>query len=784
MTSKTHNRHLLFAAVTTGALASSGLAYAAENAPAVPDADSNTGQLEEVTVTAQKQRQSLQEVPLSIAAVSSQELDRRAINGLGDMTVPGVNVSYNVRATVAIRGISSGFNSSFDQSVPLFLDNVYFGKSVMSQIGLFDLERVEVLRGPQAIFFGKNAVAGAFSVVARRPDDQFAADVSAATDFEAQEQIYRGGVTLPATDTLSFRLAGSYDKMEGWLDNTFLGGHDPQKLEKDGRIGMLWKPTADFSLYTKYDYFKRDLFGSPSENYNCGVLAPLVPGFINLAHDDCKLDGKISSAYSPQLVNNIPDRADGRSSADILKVQGGVSEASYNFLDGYNFTGTVGHYTAHSFGQSKSGTEYTWSTSAPQENYRLTSVEARVSSPTTDRLSWITGVYYDDEQDDLFYPATNYPCGDPRLGTCATALAGRNLLLDSRTEGHSWSAYAQASYKILDPLTLVVAGRYSSVTKSVPHQGLFTAPILYDPITGTATPTGPLAPTFTFDGQHRVDTRFQPAVTLEYRPWSGAMFFTSYKEGFKAGGFDVEAFSLNPFGNTAFEPEYVKDYEAGMRLDFFDDRARLNFTVFRSDFTNLQVSSFNTVAGLGFFTQNAAAERSQGAEVEGKLQVTRSLAVGFDASYLDAKYRDFPGASCYAGQTVAQGCIGGRQSLAGHATVYSPRWSGNVNSTYTHSIGEFRGETLEFVGFANVYLSDRYIVDVRDGPYSAQPGYGKIDATLGLQTSRWNLSFIGRNLNDRRVYDTRQEASSSGFRLFSAQLRRTRELMLQLRFQY
>jgi len=239
MVSNITNRHLLCAVVVTGALTNTGLTYAAEDAPTGAGEDSNVAQLAEITVTAQKQRQSLQEVPLSIAAVSSEELERKAINGLGDMTVPGVNVSYNVRATVAIRGISSGFNSSFDQSVPLFLDNVYFGKSVMSQIGLFDLERVEVLRGPQAIFFGKNAVAGAFSVVTRRPGHEFSADLSASYDFEAQEQIYRGGVTLPANDTLSFRVAGNYESMQGWLDNTVLGGHDPQQHEKDARVSML-----------------------------------------------------------------------------------------------------------------------------------------------------------------------------------------------------------------------------------------------------------------------------------------------------------------------------------------------------------------------------------------------------------------------------------------------------------------------------------------------------------------------------------------------------------------
>jgi len=788
MASKIFNQHLLFAAVATGALVSTGRAFAAENPPvpaaAPAEEESGTAQLAEVTVTAQKQRQSVQDVPLSIAAISSEELQGRAINTLNDLTVPGVSVSYNVRATMSIRGISSGFNSSFDESVPMFLDDIYFGKSVMSQVGLFDVERVEVLRGPQTIFFGENATAGAFSVVTRRPGNELAADVSAGYDFEAREQIYQGGITLPATDTLSFRVAGKYESMQGWLDNTVLGGRDPQQDEKDGRVSMLWKPTSDLSVYAKYDTFIRDLYGSSTENYNCGALAPLTPGFINLAHDNCTLNGKISATYAPQVVNNIADLTDGQSSADLLKVQGGETEVSYNFLDGYNFTGTLGHYQAHSFGESKSGTEYTWSVSAPQENYRLTSVEWRVSSPTTDRLSWIAGVYYDNDQDGLYYPAITYPCGDPRVATCATALNGRDLLLNALTQEHTWSGYAQVSYRVIDPLTVVLADRYSSVTKDVPFQGLYTAPVLYSPVLGMAAATGALKPTFTLDGQSRDDTRSQPAVTLEYRPRTGAMFFASYKEGFKAGGFDVEAFSLNPQGNTAFAPEYVKDYEAGMRLDFLDGRARFNITGFRSDYTNLQVSSFNTVAGLGFITQNAAAERSQGAEFEGKFQASRSVSLGFDASFLDAKYEEFPGASCYADQTAAEGCVGGRQNLAGHPTIYSPRWSGNVNGTYTRDVGMFQGETLQFVGYADLYLTDRYIVDVRDGPFSSQPGYGRIDSTVSLQTDRWNLSLIGRNLNNVFVYDTRQEAGSAGLEIFSAQLRRTREVMLQIGFKY
>lgn len=779
MASGFSHRHLLLVTCAGIAMSNAGTAFAQDESDASQASAEASGDSNVIIVTAQGREENLQDVPISILAISDEQLARSAIKELSDLNIPAVDMAYNLRMTVAVRGVSTGYNSSFDQSVPLFLDKVYFGRSVMSQIGLLDVERVEVLRGPQPVFFGKNAIAGAFSVITKRPDFDVEANVSLGYEFEANEQVYQGGVTVPASDTLAFRFAGSYREMDGWLKNNFLGGAGPNQDELNFRVGALWEPTPELSLYAKYENFSRNRHGDAYEAYNCGTLPA---GYIDFANDDCELNGESSSANEPDLYPNI-DRGSERGSYEEFRTDGGLVEASYDLSGGYNFTATLAHYRAETFAiTERGGTQFTWSSTNPQEDYKVTSLDVRLSSPTDGRLTWLAGFFMDWEKAGLYYPALSWTCGDPRYATCANALVGRTLLLDSLTESDSLSGYAQVSYQILDPLTLVLAARYSRVHKEVPFQGLVDDRIRYDPATGGFIDPGFVATGFQFFDQERTDERFQPAVTLQYRPFDNAMFYVSYKEGFKAGGFDVEAFSLNPFGNTAFEPEYVKNYEAGMRMDFLDGRARVNLTGFRADYTNLQVASFNTIAGLGFFTQNAASQRSQGGEIEVTFLPVNGLELGFNAAYLDAKYREFPGGTCYLGQTAADGCIGGRQDMAGHRTVRAPEWSGNIFASFTTDVGN----SLEFEAFANLFLTDEFLVDARDGPFGTQPGYERFDATISIKTvdDRWKLSLIGRNLNNARVYDGRNEVSATGGQMYNGILRRTRETMLQLSFRY
>ena len=230
-------------------------------------------------------------------------------------------------------------------------------------------------------------------------------------------------------------------------------------------------------------------------------------------------------------------------------------------------------------------------------------------STTGDRLSWLFGGYADAIDIEFSGGGGVYAIapGDPRV----VNLPGFMLTSAKSLEERSWSIFGEVGYEIVDGLTLKLAGRYSNVEKTLVHHELNSELGIYDPVNNVTftIPGSTVFPPILINNDQRTFKDFQPAVTLEYRPTPGMLFFASYKEGFKAGGFDTDTFFLNSKGNTQFEDETVKAWEAGAKIDFLNGRARFNITAFRADYDDLQVNIFN---GFGSETGNAPGARSQG----------------------------------------------------------------------------------------------------------------------------------------------------------------------------
>src|SRR6185312_14273182 len=226
--------------------------------------------LEEVVVTAQRREQRLQDVPVAVTVVSGKALAQQNITSLEAVSVrlPAVRiVSGPLTDYLNIRGVGSGQNAGFEQSVATFVDGLYRGRSKATRAALFDVDQVEVLKGPQTTFFGNNAIAGALNITPRKPDREFDYNFSALGGLYGEFQL-QGGVSVPLTDTLAVRVAGRYNGSNGYVSNSFTGLSGPHTRELIGRVAVVWEPTDNFSSTLRFDRGRnRNL-----ETYNAQLL--------------------------------------------------------------------------------------------------------------------------------------------------------------------------------------------------------------------------------------------------------------------------------------------------------------------------------------------------------------------------------------------------------------------------------------------------------------------------------------------------------------------------------
>lgn len=756
---------IMFAVISSPALAQPA------PAPAAP-AEADAG-LEEIVVTATKRAERLQDVALAITAVSAEQLTRNTITNPGDLKLPGVQFAATTgRATaLSIRGVSTGGNPGFDQSVPIFIDGVYFGRGGMARAGFLDVERIEVLKGPQPTYLGKNAIAGALSVVSKRPGHEFSANLTAFNEFEANEQNIEGGVTVPMGETFSVRVAGRYSQMDGWMKNLTLDKDTPHIKTNALRAGALWEPNDSFHVYAKFDHNYQRRLGTNFETYNCGVLAP-ISGAFTRPGDNCVLDGRNNATFDPSNFPNMSAVKAPNPDYGTFKLNGGAVEAGYDW-NGNTITATAAYYKTDQFDRIDADSASITSTALETfDNSKQKSLEIKAASPTGEKLSWLVGAYGDIIDLRTLVHGGFFFAGDPQFGGLPLGIFSQQ---QSKQREKSWSVYGELGYKIVDELTLKLAARYSDVQKKAFFAYGASTVVYLAPGQFIVPPSAG----FTINDLQKYRD-FQPAVTIEYRPAKGALLFASYKEGFKSGGYDLDAFSLTPAGDIAFQPEKVKSYEAGAKIDFLEGRARFNITAFRSDYSNLQVSVFNGIAGVQ--TKNAATSRSQGVEIETQFAPVRGLVLSGSLNYLKARYGDFAGTSCYAGQTPATGCVGGFQDLSGKTRAYAPRWSGTLGADLNTPIDGLLGDGTEFTGGVNLFFTSKYATSASLGPRAFQADYVTIDGRLGLNfvDGRYGVSLIGRNLANKRIYDGRNAAPLSGNSYFTAQLRRGRQIALQL----
>jgi iron complex outermembrane receptor protein len=759
--------------------------------------------LEEIVVTAQKVEESLSDVPLSVEAVLGDKLADFGILRLDDLKayVPNLQMSETgIANNIYIRGIGSGLNQGFEQSVSLYQDGVYRGRGHQSRMPFVDLARVEVLRGPQPILFGKNAVAGAVNMVANSPTREFMASGRVARDVENDETTAELVLSGPFSDSIRGRMAVFHRNAEGYLQNATSGTREPRRNDVGARL-MLEADLSDAFTATlrveggKFDSDGRhiEIFGetpitttgSPflGATYS-QVLAGVIqlgggtppPGLLEPGGPSVNY---IRGSSSPNFSNN-----DSREAALTL---------NYEFGNGMQLTSL----SAWSSYKLDEGCDCDFVaapliTAGIQEDYKQYSQELRLTSSSEGPLQWIGGVYfqqYELEETDFLYVPTNslvptlvaqsaaplivptlsnpgFPCAGLTTPQC---LPVARALIDSFYRGSAnprefyqdstmYSAFLQGRYAFNDKWSMTVGGRLSNEKKDgrrytylVNAAGAeITNPLalgLYDQVLGISA--------HDVSGS-RKETNFSPLVNVQYRASDRSMAYVSLARGYKSGGFDARSnrspgyVDLNPAppaeqaGTFEFEDERATTLEVGVKTDI-GRRAQLNLAAFHTDYKDLQTSVFD--GRIGFNVDNGSAE-VRGVELEGRWRPAGALLLQGSMALLEFNWKEYDGQCSYdlllAG--AAGGCINGNADYSGRTNQFAPKVSGVFSAQYAWNLGP-----LVLTAGADVMYSGDYLQSLNLDPELTQDAYAKLNARLSLAHGggRWEVAVLGRNLTDK-----------------------------------
>jgi len=688
--------------------------------------------LEEIVVTSQKRAQSLQDVPVAVSVVTGDKMEKYGIQTFEDLTVsiPNVHVGENtIGDGIFIRGIGSGVNQGFEQSVGIFMDDVYYGRGRITRAMMFDLDRVEVLKGPQGILFGKNTIGGALNISSRGASSELEGYVDGRYEFSDDEIEVSAAVSGPLSDKFRVRVAARYLDMGGYIKNVVRDKNEPSREEVATRVTAEWDVSDDLQAIAKFQYGELDIVGRSSQPSFC---TPAYAGFAG-ATEDCTFNKKRSALISNStLLDNEGEKFDFYTVG--LTVNWDIPDH------------TITSVTSYVSYDDKAAVEADWTDKDllivdQSEEFNVFAQELRLVSNGSGPLEYIVGAYF--ETTDL--KTTN----DWHVNAALLNLPAGTRLIGNDQDSDAWAVFAQAGYELTEELKVVFGVRYTEETKSdvqtVQITDLYTTtrnPAL-EPFFSAALNSQP----HVFD-EKRKTSDFNPSGTVEWRPDGDTLIYGSVKSGFKAGGFDHAA-STNVLSAFEYDDETALSFELGSKLDLLDGAATLNIAAFHSTFKNLQVSTYDGT--IGYKVGNAGKVTSQGVEVDGRWRVTPELTLGAAVAYLDSEYDRFPGAQCFAGQTAEQGCIGGVQDLAGKPTQFSPEWAGNFNVDYVRPISS----ELELLANLDVNFSDDSVIANDVDPHFIQKAYAKIDARIGIShlSQGWELAVIGKNLTDKKTFN-------------------------------
>ena len=660
-------------------------------------------QLEEIIVTARKRDESLQNVPVAVAVVSQDQLRNNLASDLSKVgeLAPQVSMSQSgsgTGAVITVRGVSSGSNDAgLDQSVAIEVDGVPISRGQVIGAAIFDLQQVQVLQGPQALFFGKNSPAGVISLQSADPTDNFEAYVTPGYEFEFDQGFVEGAVSGPFSDTFKARFAFRVSQQDGWLENVAgpitdfrnpavtdpgatMGRTGPDDEIYAGRVTLLWTPSDEFDANFKLmvNSQERNAGNASSEPFCInGQTQPVLLGTTPLPGADCKKDQvKSHGAVAPVYAVNFPY---GNGGVPYFDSKFALASLDLNWkLDSLTLSSTTGYYDQTVQQMSVSDwSPYATIWAASKEDYELLTEELRASTDFDGPLNFMAGLYYEDFDRPFTNSADLFHVFNPAAQNYAS------VTMDSKASGDYFSVFAQVRWDILPNLELAGGARYSEDQKDMRIVNLAVGPSQ-----PTLFPQGrPL------DSSYE-DENVSPEATLTWRPQENQTLYAAYKTGYKAGGIS------NPFllpnsatpANVQFQPEEAEGYEVGYKATLFDRTLRLDVVGYSYDYKDLQVVSYNAQT-ISFSINNAAAAKIEGVQGTFEWSVLDALTLRGNVGYNNAKYESYANVQRYPGQTAALGCSGTPARRTSRARLCCVRQSSPIAWVRTSHPGGCRDGT-------------------------------------------------------------------------------------------
>jgi len=750
--------------------------------------------LEEVIVTAQKREENLLDVPVSVIVVPSEKIVDADITSIEELQtyVPNLTVTDSALGPrLHIRGVSSGINQGFEQSVGVYVDGIYLGRSLQSRMALVDIERVEVLRGPQSILFGKNSIAGALNILTKQPTDSLDLGVTGLYSWDFDQRELTAFISGPLSDTLRGRLTAYTRNVDGYMENLILDRDEPSREERMVRGQIGWNPTDSLEFNFKAEWGSYDVSGEGSEIIN--DRAATAGPFTGLNYSQIL----ILFGQDPAVANNYRDRKRTANGDELTNdTEEYVLTANYLYPGGVTLTSTTGYSTYDS--EEMCDCDFTGGKVFDvdfDENFDQFSQELRFMSPGGETVDWIAGIYYQNSTLH-FYDSINV-AADSVLVPIVEGLGGPgagSLIADTSVPRYFnqdtdlLSAFGQLTWNVSDRWYLTFGGRVSKEKKQA-DRTLSIATIDGAPLPEATAPytRGLYANLFNINEHalqgHRSVTRFMPSLEVQFDITGDSMTYFSVSRGNKSGGYDAR--SNNPpstGGSFEFEDEDATSYEVGAKMLFNGGATELNVAVYYMNYDNLQSSAFDGV--LGFNVGNAAKAVAKGVELDGRWLLTDHLMLSGSLAFTHFEYKKYFG-ECYYGQ-VPDAPDGINCDYRGKTNLLTPDYSGVLSATYKRPLGD----SLEWGLTADLLFSDKYMTSSNLDPLQVQESYTKLNARLsiGAMSGRWELALVGKNLTDEPIInlsaDVPLAGGSFGTPGFSAGYEQPRSVAIQAIFRY
>jgi len=745
--------------VSIFALATSlGVTFAAPSAMAQQEEPRSFG-IEEIVITAQKRAESLQDVPIAVTAISGgelEELDVASLQDIGNRTPGMVFAAFSVgQPEIAIRGIGTKEDgASASDSTVVSIDGVYIAARTAQVFDIFDLERVEILRGPQGTLYGKNAIGGSINFVTTTPTEETRVRLRQTVgNYDRFDTA--GLISGEIAENLYGKFSFSRRKHDGFLRNILPSWTDPvtgQEIDnpefgkRQGemntfawRAALRWLPSERLEVILGADgaddsmgASNREPVGGAGPLHDCGC-----------ASDPIAVNEALGGAGDPWTTLA---ETEGFTERDVYGISLTVNydldwatftsisayrESDFDWLEdseglppGANFadlTGASGNPGIPLTAPASTGFAFDVSDAAVEKAEQWVQ-EFRLTSPDGERLKWVAGLFYSNEDIDrtetFFFPTLGGPGVEPSLSAS---------IQSNKTD--AVAAYGQATYDLTETVSATAGLRYSYEKKKMSAAA--------DIVSGLPLLLQGFAPVSADESWNNVSWR----ASIDWRATDDILAYASVSTGFKSGGFTGSA-STAARATTPFDPEKATNFEVGIKSDLFDRRARLNVTGFFTDYKDLQVTRFFQPVGSGFgefITENAGKAEIYGLEVEFLARPVEGLDIGGSYAYLDAEFKEFTGTPSVTDPNA---------TFDGNKLRQAPKHMFNAYTRYQWSLGN-EGDIYARVDYR--YQSKSFY-DPDENPLATIPAYDIWDARVGYISpdQRWEVAAWIKNIGEEK----------------------------------